>query len=131
RTYPDGAEQRIAAPEAAVGSLSISTGQAATTGALTNIAEAGDHILVGASLYGGTDSLLRHTFPKLGIDVTFVSNPNDPAEWREKTRPNTKAFFAETVGNPRGDVLDIRSVADAANEHECPLIVAHTVATPY
>src|SRR5699024_12023163 len=99
--------------------------------ALTNIAEAGAHIPVEASLYGGTASLLRHTFPKLGIDVTFVSDPNDPAEWREKARPNTKAFFAETVGNPRGDVLDIRAVADAANESGVPLIVDNTVATPY
>lgn len=127
----DVVEQRIAALEGGVGALLLSSGQAATTGALTNVAEAGDHVLAGSSLYGGTDSLLRHTFPKLGIDVTFVSEPNDPAEWRDKVKPNTKAFFAETVGNPRGDVLDIRAVADAANDSGVPLIVDNTVATPY
>lgn len=105
----DVAEQRIAALEGGVGALLVASGQAATTGALTNVAEAGDHIVASSSLYGGTDSLLRHTFPKLGIEVSFVADANDPQQWRDAAKENTKAFFGETVGNPRGDVLDLES----------------------
>src|SRR5699024_6449258 len=119
----DVVEQRLAALEGGVGALLLASGQAATTGALTNVAEAGDHILVGSSLYGGTDSLLRHTFPKLGIDISFIGDPNDPAEWRDSVQSNTKAFFAETVGNPRGDVLDIEAVSAVARDSGVPLIV--------
>ncbi|MFD1860360.1 bifunctional o-acetylhomoserine/o-acetylserine sulfhydrylase [Aeromicrobium camelliae] len=127
----DTVEQRIAALEGGVGALLVASGQAATTGALTNVAEAGDHIVASASLYGGTDSLLRHSFPKLGIEVTFVAEPNDPQQWRDAVRENTKAFFGETIGNPKGDVLDLEAVGAVAREVGVPFIVDNTVATPY
>ncbi len=127
----DVVEQRLAALEGGVGALLVASGQAATTGALTNVAEAGDHIVSSPSLYGGTDSLLRHTFPKLGIEVTFVADANDPQQWRDAARENTKAFFGETIGNPKGDILDIEAVAEVAREVGVPLIVDNTVATPY
>ncbi|WP_293781546.1 bifunctional o-acetylhomoserine/o-acetylserine sulfhydrylase [uncultured Aeromicrobium sp.] len=127
----DTVEQRIAALEGGVGALLLASGQAATTGALTNVAEAGDHIVASASLYGGTDSLLRHSFPKLGVRVSFVQNPNDPQEWRDKTEDRTKAFFGETIGNPKGDILDLETIAAVAHEVGVPFIVDNTVATPY
>ncbi len=127
----DAVEQRLAALEGGVGALLVASGQAATTGALTNVAEAGDHIVAGSSLYGGTDTLLRHTFPKLGINVTFVDDPNDPAQWRAAAKDNTKVFFAETIGNPRGDVLDIEAVAEVAREIGVPLVVDNTIGTPW
>lgn len=127
----DAVEQRLAALEGGVGALLVSSGQAATTASLTNVAEAGDHIVASSSLYGGTDSLLRHSFPKLGITVTFVADPNNPDEWRAAAQDNTKAFFAETVGNPRGDVLDIEAVSVVAKEVGVPLIVDNTIATPW
>lgn len=127
----DVVEQRLAALEGGIGALLVASGQAATTGALTNVAEAGDHIVASASLYGGTDSLLRHTFPKYGIEVTFVSEPNDPEQWRAATKENTKAFFGETVGNPKGDILDLESVAKVAQEVGVPFFVDNTIATPW
>lgn len=127
----DAVEQRLAALEGGVGALLVSSGQAATTASLTNVAEAGDHIVASSSLYGGTDSLLRHSFPKLGIKVTFVADPNNPDEWRAAAQENTKAFFAETVGNPRGDVLDIEAVSVVAKDIGVPLIVDNTIATPW
>jgi O-acetylhomoserine (thiol)-lyase len=127
----DVVEQRLAALEGGVGALLLASGQAATTGALTNVAEAGDHIVSSSSLYGGTDSLLRHTFKKLGIEVTFVADPNDPEQWRAATRENTKAFFGETIGNPKGDILDLEAISAVAREVAVPFIVDNTVATPY
>lgn len=127
----DVVEQRLAALEGGVGALLLASGQAATTGALTNVAEAGDHIVVSPSLYGGTDSLFRHTFRKLGIEVSFVTDPNDPQQWREAARDNTKAFFGETIGNPRGDILDLEAIAAVAHEVGVPFIVDNTVATPF
>ncbi len=127
----DAVEQRLAALEGGVGALLVSSGMAATHVALTNVAEVGDHIVAGSSLYGGTDSLLRHSFPKIGIEVSFVDDPNDPAQWLAAVKDNTKAFFAETIGNPRGDVLDIEAVAAVAKESGVPLIVDNTVATPW
>jgi O-acetylhomoserine (thiol)-lyase len=127
----DAVEQRLAALEGGVGALLVSSGQSATTAALTNVAEVGDHVVASSSLYGGTDSLLRHSFPKLGIEVSFVADPNDPEQWRAAARTNTKAFFAETVGNPRGDVLDIEAVAAVAKELAIPFIVDNTIATPW
>jgi O-acetylhomoserine (thiol)-lyase len=131
-------EARVAslegAPDTALGipgALAVSSGQAAETIAILNLASAGDHIVSSTSLYGGTYNLLHHTLPRYGIDVTFVADPDDLAEWRAAVRPNTKAFFAETIGNPRNDVLDIEGVAGVAHEHQVPLIVDNTVATPY
>jgi len=96
-----------------------------------NIAEAGDHIVSSSSIYGGTYNLFKYTLKKLGIDTTFVEDQDDAAEWAAAVRPNTKLFFAETIGNPKINILDIRKVADVAHENTVPLIVDNTIATPY
>ncbi|MFJ4827052.1 bifunctional o-acetylhomoserine/o-acetylserine sulfhydrylase [Streptomyces bacillaris] len=124
-------EQRIAALEGGVAAVALASGQAAETLALLTLAGSGDHIVSSPSLYGGTYNLFRHTLPRFGVEVTFVEDPDDLEAWRAAVRPNTKAFFAETLGNPRGDVLDIRAVADAAHAAGVPLIVDNTVPTPY
>ena len=124
-------EERLAALEGGVGALLVSSGQAAETIALLNIAEAGDHIVSSPSLYGGTYNLFHYTLPKLGITVSFVDNPDDPASWRAAVRPNTKAFFGESIANPKNDILDIEAVAAVAHEVGVPLVVDNTVATPY
>ncbi|MCF8558424.1 MAG: bifunctional o-acetylhomoserine/o-acetylserine sulfhydrylase [Candidatus Nanopelagicales bacterium] len=124
-------EDRIAALEGGVAALLVSSGQAAETLAVLNIAEAGDHIVSSPSLYGGTYNLFRHTLPKLGIECTFVENPGDPESWRAAVRPNTKLFFGESIANPKNDVLDIEAIAAVAHEVGVPLIVDNTVATPY
>ena len=127
----DVVEKRVASLEGGVAALLVASGQSAETIALLNVAEAGDHIVASPSLYGGTYNLLHYTFPKLGITTTFVENPDDPQSWRDAVRPNTKAFFAETISNPKQDVLDIEAVAAVAHEAGVPLIVDNTVATPY
>jgi O-acetylhomoserine (thiol)-lyase len=127
----DVVEQRIAALEGGVGALLVSSGQAAETLAILNLAEAGDHIVSSASLYGGTYNLFHYTLPKLGIEVSFVDNPDDLDAWRAAVRPNTKAFFGETIANPKTDILDIEGVAGVAHSVGVPLIVDNTVATPY
>jgi O-acetylhomoserine (thiol)-lyase len=124
-------EERIAALEGGTGALAVASGQAAETVALLNLAENGGHIVSSASLYGGTYNLFHYTFPKLGIEVTFVDDPNDTEKWEAAVRPNTKAFYAETIGNPKGDVLDFEAVAAIAHGHRIPLVVDNTVATPY
>jgi O-acetylhomoserine (thiol)-lyase len=127
----DVVEQRIASLEGGVGALLVASGQSAETLALLNVAEAGDHVVASPSLYGGTYNLLHYTFPKLGIGVSFVEDPDDPASWEAAVRPNTKVFFAETIANPKQDVLDIEGVAGVAHAHGVPLVVDNTVATPY
>ncbi len=127
----DTVEQRIAALEGGVAALLLASGSAATTFAVLNVAEAGDHIVSSPSLYGGTYNLFHYTLPKFGIEVTFVDNPDDPESWRKAVKPNTKAFFGETIANPKNDLLDIETVAKIAHENEVPLIVDNTVATPY
>jgi O-acetylhomoserine (thiol)-lyase len=127
----DVVEARIAALEGGVGALLVASGQAAETLAILNIAEAGDHIVSSPSLYGGTYNLFHYTLPKYGIETTFVEDPDDLASWKAAVRPNTKAFFGEVIPNPKGDVLDIESVAKVAHEAGVPLIVDSTVATPY
>jgi O-acetylhomoserine (thiol)-lyase len=124
-------EERIASLEGGVGALLVSSGQAAETIALLNIAEAGDHIVSSPSLYGGTYNLFHYTFKKLGIEVSFVEDPDDLDSWRAAVRPNTKAFFAETISNPKNDILDIEGVAGVAHAAGVPLVVDNTVATPY
>ncbi|MFF7454657.1 bifunctional o-acetylhomoserine/o-acetylserine sulfhydrylase [Kitasatospora sp. NPDC008115] len=124
-------EQRIAALEGGVAAVAVASGQAAETLAVLNLASAGDHIVSSASLYGGTYNLFRHTLPRFGIEVSFVEDPDDLDAWRAAIRPGTKALFSETLGNPRGNVLDIRGVADVAHEAGIPLIVDNTVPTPY
>ena len=124
-------EERLAALEGGTGALLVASGQAAETFAVLNIAEAGDHIVSSSSIYGGTYNLFKYTLAKLGIETTFVENQDDPEEWRAAVRPNTKLFFAETIGNPKINILDIRLVADIAHENGIPLIVDNTIATPY
>ena len=124
-------EDRLASLEGGVGALLVSSGQAAETLAILNVAEAGDHIVSSPSLYGGTYNLFHYTLPKLGIQVSFVENPDDIESWRAAVRPNTKAFYGESIANPKNDILDIRAVADLAHEIGVPLIVDNTVATPY
>ncbi|MFF3628143.1 bifunctional o-acetylhomoserine/o-acetylserine sulfhydrylase [Streptomyces sp. NPDC002164] len=124
-------EQRIAALEGGVAAVALSSGQAAETLAVLNVAGAGDHIVSSAALYGGTYNLFRHTLRKFGIEVSFVEDPDDLDAWRAAIRPGTKALFAETLGNPRGNVLDIRALADVAHGAGLPLIVDNTVPTPF
>jgi O-acetylhomoserine (thiol)-lyase len=124
-------EERIAALEGGIGGLLLSSGQAAETLAILNIASSGDHLVSSPSLYGGTYNLFHYTLPKLGIEVSFVDDPDDVESWRSAVQPNTKLFFAETIGNPRIDILDIEAVAGVAHESGVPLIVDNTVATPY
>ncbi|MDX6356062.1 MAG: O-acetylhomoserine (thiol)-lyase [Streptomyces sp.] len=124
-------EQRVAALEGGVAAVALASGQAAETLAILTLAGAGDHLVSSASLYGGTYNLFHHTLPKFGIEVSFVEDPDDVAAWQAAVRPNTKAFFAETLGNPRGNVLDVRAVADAAHAAGVPLIVDNTVPTPF
>src|SRR5664279_6661989 len=124
-------EERIASLEGGVGALLTASGQAAETISLLNLAETGDHIVSSARLYGGTYNLFHYTFPKLGITVDFVDDPDDLDQWRAAVRPTTKAFFAETISNPQIDVLDIEAVAAVAHEAGVPLVVDNTIATPY
>jgi O-acetylhomoserine (thiol)-lyase len=131
-------EARIAALEGATetavgmpGALLVSSGQAAETLAILNLAEAGSHIVSSAALYGGTYNLFHYTLPKMGIEATFVEDPDDLDEWAAAIRPNTKALFGESIGNPKNDILDIAAVADVAHSHGVPLIVDNTVGTPY
>ncbi|PFG35239.1 bifunctional o-acetylhomoserine/o-acetylserine sulfhydrylase [Sanguibacter antarcticus] len=127
----DVVEARIASLEGGVGALLVASGQAATTLAILNIAEAGDHVVASPSLYGGTYNLLRYSLAKLGVETTFVTDPHDPQSWRDAVRPTTKLFFGETIPNPQADILDIEAVAAVAHEVGVPLLVDNTVATPY
>src|SRR5579875_298487 len=124
-------EERLAALEGGSAALLLASGQAAETYAVLNIAQAGDHIVSSSSIYGGTYNLFKYTLAKLGIETTFVEDQDDPEEWRAAIRPNTQLFFAETIGNPRINILDIRLVADIAHQHDLPLVVDNTIATPY
>ncbi|OBH88757.1 bifunctional o-acetylhomoserine/o-acetylserine sulfhydrylase [Mycobacterium sp. E2733] len=127
----DVVEQRIAALEGGVAALFLSSGQAAETFAILNLACAGDHIVSSPRLYGGTYNLFHYSLAKLGIEVTFVDDPDDLDSWQAAVRPNTKAFFGETISNPQIDLLDIPGVAGIAHGNGIPLIVDNTIATPY
>jgi len=127
----DVVEQRIAALEGGVAALLVSSGQAAETLAILNLAEIGDHIVSSPALYGGTYNLFHYTLPKLGIEVTFVDDPDNLDSWRAAVRPNTKAFYGESISNPKNHILDIAGVSGVAHENGVPLIVDNTVATPY
>ncbi|MCB1272918.1 MAG: bifunctional o-acetylhomoserine/o-acetylserine sulfhydrylase [Leucobacter sp.] len=125
------AEERVAALEGGAAALFLASGQAASTFAVLNIANSGDHIVSSSSIYGGTYNLFKYSLAKLGIEVTFVEDQDDPAAWQRAVRPNTKLFFAESIANPRSNVLDIRAVADVAHENGLPLIIDNTIASPY
>ncbi|MBR5975244.1 MAG: O-acetylhomoserine aminocarboxypropyltransferase/cysteine synthase [Clostridiales bacterium] len=123
-------EQRIAALEGGVAALAVASGAAAITYAIQNIATAGDHIVASKNIYGGSYNLLEHTLVDQGVETTFV-DPDDPENFRKAIKPNTKLFFAETLGNPNSDVLDLEAVSKIAHENGIPLIVDNTFATPY
>jgi O-acetylhomoserine (thiol)-lyase len=127
----DAFEQRIASLEGGVAALAVASGQAAETISLLNLAENGGHIVSSASLYGGTYNLFHYTLPKLGIETTFVNDPDDLGEWAAAIRPTTKAFFGETLGNPKGDVFNFEGVSQVAHDHGIPLVIDNTLATPY
>jgi O-acetylhomoserine (thiol)-lyase len=127
----DAVEQRIAALEGGVAALLVSSGSAATTFAILNLAEAGDHIVSSPSLYGGTYNLFHYTLPKFGVEVTFVDDANNPESWKKAIKPNTKAFFGETIANPKNEILDIEAISKVAHDNGLPLIVDNTVATPF
>lgn len=122
-------EQRVAALEGGVGALALASGQAAATFSILNIAGAGDEVVAASTLYGGTYNLFHHTLAKLGIKVNFVQPTADG--FKAAITPKTKAFFAETIGNPLGNVIDIQAIAAIAHEAGVPLIVDNTFATPY
>ncbi len=124
-------EDRVAALEGGVGALATASGQAAQFVALANLAENGGHIVSSTSLYGGTYNQLHYTFPKLGMEVSFVEDPDDLDAWRAAVRPNTRAFYGESIGNPKGDVFDFEGVAGVAHEHKIPLVIDNTLASPY
>jgi O-acetylhomoserine (thiol)-lyase len=123
-------EQRVAALEGGAAALAVASGQAAVVYAILNVARTGDHIVSSNSLYGGTYNAFAHTLKRFGVDVTLVDF-NHPAAVAAAIRPNTKAIFAETIGNPKIDVLDVEKYATIAHEHGLPLIVDNTLPTPY
>lgn len=123
-------EQRVAQLEGGVAALGVASGQAANIYALLNVAKAGEHVVASNSLYGGTYNAFAHTLPRFGVEVTLVDF-SDPENVRRAIKPNTKAVFAETIGNPKIDVLDVEAIAGVAHENGIPLIVDNTLATPY
>ncbi len=122
-------EKRVAMLEGGTAAVATSSGQAAITLAILNLVSGGDHIVASSSLYGGTYTLFNYTLRKLGIDFTFVDS-TDPENFRKAIKKNTKALYAETIGNPKLDALDIESVAGIAHENKIPLVIDNTVATP-
>jgi len=122
-------EKRIAAMEGGVGALGFSSGMAAINAAVLNICGAGEHFVSSNSLYGGTYTLFSQTFPKIGIDVTFVE-PDDPANFAKAIKDNTRFIYIETIGNPKNDVMDFEKVAQIAHEHGIPVICDNTVTSP-
>ena len=123
-------EKRVAALEGGVGALGVSSGQAAITLSLLNLVHPGEDVVSSLSLYGGTYNLFTNTFPKMGIKVRFVDS-TDPENFRKAITAKTRAVYAESVGNPRLDTLDLKATADIAHEHGIPLLVDNTLPTPY
>ncbi len=127
----DAVEKRLAVLEGGVAALLVSSGMAATTLAIMNVAQAGDHVVSSSNVYGGTFNLFNYTLPKFGIEVTFVNDTGNMDAWRAAVKPNTKAFFGEGISNPLGAVLDLGGIAEVAHAAGVPLIVDNTIATPY
>ncbi len=123
-------EERVANLEGAAGAVAFASGIAAQAAALFTLLQPGDHVVSSSALYGGTVNQLKHLLRKMNVELTWV-DPDDLDAWRAAVRAETKAFFAETIGNPAGNVLDIETVAAIAHEHGIPLIVDNTFATPY
>ncbi|MEN0084406.1 MAG: O-acetylhomoserine aminocarboxypropyltransferase/cysteine synthase family protein [Leifsonia sp.] len=124
-------ERRVAALEGGRDAIAVGSGQAALTVALLALVQSGDHVLSAQSVYSGTRGLFENGLRRLGIDIEFVDDPTDLAEWRRRLRPNTRALFGESIANPGNDVLDIAGIAAVARENGIPLIVDNTLATPY
>ncbi|WP_131770072.1 bifunctional o-acetylhomoserine/o-acetylserine sulfhydrylase [Candidatus Protofrankia californiensis] len=124
-------EKRVADLEGGVAALATASGQAAQALAILTVASAGDHLVSSSSLYGGTYALFAHTLSEFGIETTFVDDPDDLGAWKAAARANTAAFYGETIGNPRGNVLDIAGVAEVAHQAGAPLVVDNTLASPY
>jgi O-acetylhomoserine (thiol)-lyase len=124
-------EDRMANLEGGVGALAVASGQAAETLTILGLTDTGGHVVSSASLYGGTYNLFHYTLPKLGIEVTFIDDPDDLDAWAAAVRPNTRAFYGESIGNPKGDVLDIPGISRVAHAHQVPLVVDSTLSTPY
>src|SRR5690625_160336 len=122
-------EARIASLEGGVDAVAFASGQAAQTAAIINLSSARYHIASSPRLYGGTNTLFTITLARLGIEVTLVEDPDDPQSWADAVQPNTRAFYAETFGNPIADILDIPAVAEVAHNNQVPLIVDNTIAT--
>ncbi|BDV31816.1 O-acetylhomoserine aminocarboxypropyltransferase/cysteine synthase family protein [Microbacterium terricola] len=125
------AERRIADLEGGIGGLLVASGQAATSTAVLGLVSSGEHILSSSSIYEGTRELFRDDLARLGIASDFVEDHNDLAAWEGGIRPSTRALFAESIPNPKNDVLDVRALADLAHRHGIPLIIDNTLATPY
>jgi O-acetylhomoserine (thiol)-lyase len=123
-------EERVASLEGGEGGVGFASGLGAQAAALFTLLEPGDHIVASSALYGGTVNQFKHVLRKMSVELTWV-DPDDPDAWRQAVRPTTKAFFGETIGNPGGNVLDIETVAEIAHEHQLPLVVDNTFATPY
>ena len=123
-------EERVANLEGGAGAVGFASGLAAQAAALFTLLEPGDHVVSSSALYGGTVNQFKHVLRKMNVELTWV-DPDDPDAWRAAVRPSTKAFFAETIGNPAGNVLDIETVAGIAHSHGLPLLVDNTFATPY
>lgn len=124
-------ERKIAALEGGVEAIAVGSGQAAASVALLALLRAGDHLLSARSIYEGSRGLFRDNFERFGIEVDFVDDANDPDAWRRLVRPTTRAFFGESIPNPRNDLLDLRLVASVADEVGVPLVIDNTLATPY
>jgi O-acetylhomoserine (thiol)-lyase len=123
-------EERIASLEGGCGAVAFASGLAAQAAALFTLLAPGDHVVSSSALYGGTVNQFKHVLRKLNVELTWV-NPDDLSAWKAAVRHDTKAFFGETIGNPRGNVLDIEAIAAIAHEHDLPMLVDNTFATPY
>ena len=123
-------EERMANLEGGCGGVAFASGIAAQAAALFTLLSPGDHVVSSSALYGGTVNQFKHLLRKMSVELTWV-DPDDLQAWKTAVRPNTKAFYGETIGNPGGNVLDIEAVAAIAHEHEVPLLVDNTFATPY
>lgn len=123
-------EERVASLEGGAGAVAFASGLAAQAAAFFTLLRPGDHVVASSALYGGSVTQLKHLFGKLSVELTFV-DPDSPEAWRAALRDTTKAVFAETIGNPGGNVLDLSRVADIAHAHQTPLIVDNTFATPF
>ncbi|MBV7294749.1 O-acetylhomoserine/O-acetylserine sulfhydrylase [Corynebacterium sp. TAE3-ERU12] len=124
-------EERFCALEGGVHAVLFGSGMAAETAAILNLVRAGDQIVTSPRLYGGTDTLFSVTLPRLGVEVTYVDNPDDPKSWAAAVQDNTRAFFAEAIANPQADVLDVPLVAEVAHDNQVPLIVDNTIPTAW